>query len=148
MPEPVLCFVRDQWAYFTTQPLADQHGDDWNDVPYEHNAEEPDEPRDGNTWRIIKVAWDGPYRTPRDGHVNSPWSVEQINAGAVAWLIPDYAPDGARPIPAGVTLDEFRERMHEAGGTVYVEQPWGPDDRMRVLFREYALAELDPEDTP
>lgn len=130
MSEPVLCFVRDQWAYFTTQPLTDQSGDGWRKTPYEHNADEPAEPiRDGDTWRIIKVAWDGPYRTPADGHVNSPWSVEDINAGAVAWLTPTYAPDGARPIPAGVTLDEFRERMHEAGGTVYGAIPWGSQDR-------------------
>lgn len=28
---PVLCYVSDQWAYFTTQPLAEQRGDNWND---------------------------------------------------------------------------------------------------------------------
>lgn len=33
-----LCYVDDGFAYFTTKPLTEQWGDDWNDAPYEHNA--------------------------------------------------------------------------------------------------------------
>ena len=41
MDKPILCYVRGAWAYFTTQPLEDQWGDDWDDAPYEHNAGSP-----------------------------------------------------------------------------------------------------------
>ena len=41
MKEPILCYVKGPWAYFTTQPLKKQWGDDWDDAPYEHNAGEP-----------------------------------------------------------------------------------------------------------
>lgn len=46
MSEPRLCYVEDGFAYFTTQRLADQWGDDWNDAPYEHNAGTPYEWRE------------------------------------------------------------------------------------------------------
>jgi hypothetical protein len=37
----VLCYLDENWAYFTTQDLDKQWGDDWNDAPYEHNAGPP-----------------------------------------------------------------------------------------------------------
>ena len=36
-----LCYVDGPWAYFTTQDLKRQWGDDWNDAPYERNAGTP-----------------------------------------------------------------------------------------------------------
>lgn len=42
--EPVLCYVSHPFAYFTTQPVENQWGDDWDDAPYEHNAGSPYEP--------------------------------------------------------------------------------------------------------
>ena len=42
--DPILCYVDEPWAYFTTQDLDKQWGDDWNDAPYEHNAGTPYEP--------------------------------------------------------------------------------------------------------
>lgn len=42
--EPRLCYVDGLdtlTAFFTTRPLAEQWGDDWNDAPYEHNAGRP-----------------------------------------------------------------------------------------------------------
>lgn len=39
-----LCYIDGPWAFFTTQPLDQQWGDDWNDAPYEHNAGDPYEP--------------------------------------------------------------------------------------------------------
>jgi len=39
-----LCYVDLPWVYFTTQDLDKQWGDDWDDAPYEHNAEEPYSP--------------------------------------------------------------------------------------------------------
>jgi hypothetical protein len=40
-PDAVLCYLEDGVAYFTTQDLATQWGDDWNDYPYQHNAGTP-----------------------------------------------------------------------------------------------------------
>jgi hypothetical protein len=163
----VLCYVDGPWAYFTTQPLREQWGDDWSDAPYEHNAGPPYEPcwhnepqhrsdptarrgwkpgtqtpldvgevcrcvscqhdwHDDGTpkYRIVKVAWDGPFVVPCDGCLNSQWSVEQINAGAVAWL----ASQGINPpvaIVAGTLFDQFVEKVQGVGGTVYF--PGGRD---------------------
>ena len=39
-----LCYLTDIFAYFTTQELSKQWGDDWDDAPYEHNAGEPYKP--------------------------------------------------------------------------------------------------------
>lgn len=42
MEQYKLCYIDDsKGAYFTTQPLEEQWGDDWNDAPYEHNAGPP-----------------------------------------------------------------------------------------------------------
>lgn len=44
MDEAVLCYCEGPWAYFTTQALHKQWGDDWNDVSYEDNASPPYRP--------------------------------------------------------------------------------------------------------
>jgi hypothetical protein len=41
MVEPILCYVSENFAWFTTRSLEEQWGDDWDDAPYEHNAGEP-----------------------------------------------------------------------------------------------------------
>jgi hypothetical protein len=148
MIDPVLCYVDDNWAYFTTQDLADQWGDDWDDAPYEHNAETPydpcwhNEPRhvakrgglcgcspclrdwtvDGKPrWEIIKVAFDGPFNRPADGHLNSPYSVQQINSGEVPWLrTSEYSNAQPVAIAAGTTLVKFCELIRRGNGTVYL----------------------------
>ena len=128
-----LCYVcpRNGFAYFTSIPLSRQWGDDWDDAPYEHNAGDPYDfhyPKKGDKERIghnlIKVAWDADYSTPRENHVNSPWSVQAINSGAVAWLIPNRwnrdDEEAPRPIQAGVTLIEFVKIIESAGGSAYL----------------------------
>jgi hypothetical protein len=128
--EPVLCYVHDGWAYFTTQPLDKQWGDDWNDAPYGHNAGEPyefheyDTKRGKSPWKITKLAFCVDMETPCDGQCNSPYSVEAINRGDVAWLRPSrYGSAGkeAKPIHAGVTTSEFCRLIRLAGGKVYLE---------------------------
>lgn len=119
-----LCYVEGSWAYFTTRPLNKQWGDDWNDAPYEHNAGRPyvdqDEPGE-----VFKVAFESRHEMPGHQNLNSPWSVQQINAGCVAWLVPCSwdirAHPEVRPIPAGTTLREFRNLIWQAGGSVYEE---------------------------
>lgn len=129
--QPVLCYVDDNWAYFTTAPLSQQTGDDWNDAPYEHNAGEPDEynakfdgKRGREPWEIVKVVWDGDFKTPNYAHGNSPWTVDAINAGAIAWLAtPAYSSAPTTVIPAGTPLDKFIELVHRGGGEVYLKAP-------------------------
>lgn len=146
--EPVLCYVDDQWAYFTTQRLEDQWGDDWNDAPYEHNAGRPYEPcwhrkggkscdctacekgwnPDGTPkWVISKVAWNGQLDTPSGGidRLNSPWSVQDINGGVIPWLRTNKYAGSNVPrviIPAGITLSTFRTLVEAVGGQVYTSE--------------------------
>lgn len=139
----ILCCVDGEDAYFTTRPLSEQWGDDWNDAPYEHNAGPPYRPiwhnekkksLDGMCWcercqedwnkdgtpkyEIVRIAWYGPLLAPCDGYLNSPWSVQAINRGKVPWLRSrDEAPNKIA-IYAGASLCEFREKVTLAGGTV------------------------------
>lgn len=104
--------------------LVDQWGDDWDDAPYEYNAEEPyDDHYEGDERKehlIIKVPFyvrcDGcDVKLPRDyGYDNSPFCVRDINAGAVAWIFARGLErkniDGIA-IQAGVNPYEFFERV-------------------------------------
>lgn len=142
MNELKLCYVEDMWAYFTSQPLEEAWGDDWNDAPYEHNAGSPyhwhprservDTP-DGTQWQelpedqqppkweIVKVAWEGPFETPDEHAINSRYSVQMINRGDIAWLRPaPWVSDTARPILAGTTYDDFVDLIRLGGGEAYV----------------------------
>lgn len=58
-----LCYISENIAYFTTLPLSEQWGDDWNDAPYEHNAGPPYEP----CWHNAPGNLHDPYR----GHVKA-----------------------------------------------------------------------------
>lgn len=121
-----LCYVKPPWAFFTSADLKDQWGDDWNDAPYEHNAGPPYywySERKCPHYEIRKLAYYGGLNTPADFACgNSPYSVEQINAGAVAWLATDKWHEGpAVSIPAGVTIDDFVRLVERAGGEVFVK---------------------------
>lgn len=137
-----LCYIgKNQTAYFTTQPVELQRGDDWNDVPYEHNAEPPYGPiiyhysngekkkdeRDWNEdgtpkWELYHLKFDAGWRlqTPADKHYNSPYSVDMINAGAVAWLAGTDADGKPIAIQAGASIEEFKQKVRQAGGTIYI----------------------------
>ena len=106
-----LCYVKDCWAYFTSAKLIDQSGDDWDDAPYEHNAGTPYEDK-GNM--IVKIAFDGQFDQPCDRHHNSPYSVERINKGAIAWLSNEDI-----SIVAGVGIEEFKKLIKKGGGNTY-----------------------------
>ncbi len=137
MSEPILCYYKEPWAYFTTQPLDKQTGDDWDDVPYESNAGPPYEPiswgptremdytDDKPNWEIIRVALDGPFECPSSwSSLNSVYSVEMINKRVVPWLQTDcYDTLGSCvQIWAGTTLEEFKRLVKEAGGHVWTEE--------------------------
>ena len=139
-----LCYVADNIAYFTTQPLEQQHGDDWDDVPYECNAGSPYSPtkdfsypekapdetftwKKGSdytnglpNWQILEIVYRADLQLPHEGPHNSSYSVEQINRGAVAWLVDRWG-DSKVVIPAGVSPEMFKGLIRRAGGTVYKE---------------------------
>ena len=92
---------KEYYAYFTDlTDLQEQWGDDWNDAPYEHNAGWPYdsdivEVNENNVatrieeYDILKVPFaikSYNYVLPCDNHLNSPWSVQDINSDAVAWI--------------------------------------------------------------
>lgn len=86
--------------FFTNYKTEDQWGDDWNDAPYEYNSGRPYDYHyvDGQcikheiitidyTLKSKKGSGSGLYyKLPEDYSYNSPFSVEMINAGLVAWL--------------------------------------------------------------
>ena len=125
MSDPVLCYVDEPWAYFTTQNLEDQWGDDWDDAPYECNAGEPyqysehDKSEGKDPWQIIKVAYDGMFNAPC-WNMKSQYSVEMINSKAVSWLV-NWQGEKSISILAGTTLADFCKLIRQGGGKVYME---------------------------
>lgn len=117
-----LCYVDGNMAWFTND-WKHQWGDDWNDKPYEDNAGEPystacfsdGEPVNELPIELKKVM----FRT-NDWSAKYPcdlgkFSVEQINKGAIAWIITDkYS------IPAKTTYEDFIKILTSNGGEVFV----------------------------
>ena len=118
-----LCYVCSDVAYFTTLPLADQWGDDWDDAPYEHNAGLPYEwyeESKHDEYQIYSLIYKFPdYHTPGETMANSPYSVNSINNGNVAWLSNPFN-SKIKPVHAGVTPQEFAVLIQKAGGTIYL----------------------------
>lgn len=127
-------------AYFTPIPLEDQWGDDWDDAPYEHNAESPyddayDENGERKEFELLEVlfylpndGWD--IKFPRDyGGVNSPFCVRDINAGAVAWIYyrgKEWKTcNGAVAIHAGCAPAEFMAKIRLIRDAI---GPYEPED--------------------
>lgn len=138
-----LCYIdKDNTAYFTTQELENQQGDDWDDAPYEHNAGTPYGPtvyhyangekkkdeKDWNSdgtpkWELYRLKFDcWNLETPASRHYNSPYSVQMINAGAVAWLSGKDKDGNPIAIQAGTNIHEFKRKVKQAGGTIYVPE--------------------------
>ncbi|MEK6878861.1 MAG: hypothetical protein AABY22_04600 [Nanoarchaeota archaeon] len=135
-----LCYIQDNFAYFTTQDLDKQCGDDWDDAPYEHNAGTPYSPcwhrqseekkncqcdvclRDYNEdgspkWQIVKIAFDGDFSSPKD---TCETSVEEINNKLHPWLWAGFPKDGIESkIFAGVSFYEFDKFIRNNGGNIY-----------------------------
>ena len=116
-----LCYVRDGVLFFTDN-FANQWGDDWNDAPYEHNAGEPyewdyrlsEEENYKNGYghiRYIAFMDNWLIEMPHSHTCNSPYSVEAINKGAVAWL---YDEDAGK-LAAGATMAEAKRWLKKAG---------------------------------
>ena len=129
--EMKLCYIEEGCAFFTTQELEKQWGDDWNDAPYEHNAGIPyapmyyhhsdgtkkrveDDWEDGNPkWKICKVDFKVDALYPNNTHLNSPYSVEDINKKKTPWVRIDDV-----EIMAGEDLELFISKVTSGGGWV------------------------------
>lgn len=113
-----LCFIDSELgcAFFTKNEIKDQWGDDWDDVPYEHNAGYPYEDIPGD---IKKLYFELPtfYKTPCYGYLNSPYSVKDINNGIIAWLWNDDF-----KIFAGTTIEDFINIIEKDDGYVYLKK--------------------------
>ena len=116
-----LCYVDGNKAYFTSD-WEHQWGDDWNDVPYEHNAERPytDYWEDKIEYPIqlkeLYFEFLGKWiKLPCDDFCNSPYSVEMINRGDVAWIRGDTF-----NILAKTTYEDFIKIVEENDGKIYL----------------------------
>lgn len=126
-----LCYVKNNFAYFSSIPLELQWGDDWNDAPYEHNAGPPyDDHRPTPEapyvpHPILKVAFDGNIEPPYSVYGESSYSVEDINIRkATPWLQTyPFEDEEILKIWAGDSLDTFIKVVTQAGGNVYI--PFG-----------------------
>lgn len=104
-----LCYIKGDKAYFTSC-FEKQWGDDWNDTPYEHNAGAPYT----GDYDLTIVYFEVDAFRPCDNYMNTPYSVRDINKGAVPWL-----KDGDVSIYGGATLLEFIEYIEGLEGAVY-----------------------------
>jgi hypothetical protein len=123
MIEPVLCYISEDWeAWFTTQALEDQWGDDWNDAPYECNAGLPYAWRDGDTepeWKLTRIRVEpAEYMRIPVGMCNGEYhTVEDMNKKLFPWV------NGRGfVIWAGTQLSEFKRIIKENGGTIFIEE--------------------------
>lgn len=109
-------------AYFTPLQLSEQWGDDWNDAPLDCNAGAPydditDEVQEKDGLRfvtkshkieILTLIFDADCRFPWDYGYNSPFSVEDVNKQAVAWMY-----DGNTTIHAGINPKDFIDKLEK-----------------------------------
>jgi hypothetical protein len=126
IPKYKLCYISGNKAFFTTQALSKQSGDDWDDVPYEHNAGSPSEwhrefDKDTKEWSIAALYFDVPWgKTPCYEHCNSPYSVDMINKKVVPWLIIDSMSDETKCY-AGMKYLDFVDAIISHNGKVYAD---------------------------
>ena len=106
-----LCFIKDNFAYFTDN-FESQTGDDWNDKPYQYNAGLPST----HSSSIKRIAFDSPLETP-DEKYNKDFSVNEINSGVVPWLSGENENDS---IYAGTRWEEFIDKVISLDGEIYL----------------------------
>lgn len=114
-----LCYIEDSLAYFTALSIDKQWGDDWDDAPYQWNAEPPYGDKDN----IYILAFQCTLATPAQCGLSV--SVQDINKGTVPWLSDKSYTTGVN-IPvvyAGCSLDEFINVIHKTGGIIYLPIP-------------------------
>lgn len=126
-----LCYISQGRAYFTTQPLGKQSGDDWNDAPYECNAGSPYEYRadvdneeyEGKSpWGIASIYFEASSGyEPSYNFYNSPYSVDVINNRLVPWLTIRKSNEESVLIYAGIKYNDFIDAICGNGGKVWLD---------------------------
>ena len=103
---PRLCYLEAGMMYFTDD-IHNVCGDDWDDVPYEHNAGEPYE-----RYVVAMLAFHPTKDTDLcyEPYERGEYSVEEINNGAIPWL---YC-QTAGPLHAGATRVECVAWLNKA----------------------------------
>lgn len=105
--EARLCFVKDGFAYFSHKNPKRIVGDDWDDAPWEHNADEPYE-------YDCKIGFDGGGWHKSLSTYNN--CAMDFAKKKLPWLV---GPGGAT-IESGISLDEFLFRIESTGGSIYM----------------------------
>ena len=126
-----LCYIKGDWAYFTTGDLDKVDGDDFDDAPYQHNSGPPSA-SDGD---IYQIAFDCDLLRPCDpDDANTRWfTVEEINRGDIPWLrSPDWRKTKVA-LMAGATLAEFMKAVASAWGTCYLPAQQGCDGELAAV---------------
>lgn len=148
-----LCYVEDLWdsstllLYFSEMPAKKQWGDDWDDAPYEHNAGTPyeydyDQPEQGvengrgiypkiNIFKVYLETrdWKQNFITPRTGCNNSPYSVEDINNGAIPWVVIKENDKILQTFMGGTTFSDFVKRARKCHLKIYRKEEDYEQDR-------------------
>ena len=117
-----LCYVCGNKAWFTSN-WEKQWGDDWDDAPYECNAGDPYQDFINANGELCKIElktlyFEFPFewiKLPCDGHFNSPFSVEDINRGDIAWIRGENF-----NIQAKTTFEDFIKIVEKNNGRVYL----------------------------
>lgn len=117
LSKAVLCYYDLSHAYFTTQSLDKQWGDDWDDQPYEHNAGRPynfdrhDIKAKRKPWEIVSIMLPDVHDSaPCFGHRNSPYCVKRINRiKPIPWFRIDD-----KPIYAGTSLRQVLDLLQQS----------------------------------
>jgi hypothetical protein len=123
-----LCYVDRNKLFFTTLPLEEQWGDNWDEEPYETKSSYPYNEKDalGND-TISQYAMIIPERLvrkvtivcPCDEWKQSPYTVEEINEGYEPWIKLFFDKDIKDPflieLNAGATIEEVSEVLTEVG---------------------------------
>ena len=98
------------YLYFTSN-LNIQWGDDWDDAPYEYNAEVPYTDKTNVIKVRVKLPKDNLY-LPSTRFANSPFSVDDINKGAIPWIFIDSKEDSLS-LMGGETLVSCYNKLKE-----------------------------------
>ena len=157
-----LCYIDSKCAYFTSQEIDKQWGDDWNDAPYEHNAGEPylpcwhNDPRYINTDRagvsagklckcsICVRDWndDGTpkWKIVRVVYYSHRLTPEETYSGNSKYSveqinnkeIPWLYAAGYEPIWAGTDIDSFVSMIEDSGGEVFFSKKFFDEDQLLI----------------
>lgn len=126
MKDLKLCYVKGNWAWFTSCSLNDQSGDGWSESPYEYSSMPPYDVHktfDGKQkkHKIVKVAFESDYEEPCCDALRTKLSVVMINKGKIPWLkTSPYSSIELKPIKAGISLEDFIKIIRTSGGDVFV----------------------------